>query len=205
MAQRGTVTALGARMLHRTVFVGTFAACLGFASLSAAQPQPDPGMPHVNPNSPAGVFGERGQLAIMGETGVVFSHTSVSGDEGSTSSIVLRPAIDYFLIDHLSLGAFTGLEYTSAPGGSTTTYSIGPRIGYDIPLSERFSIWPKAGLSFNSATIKTDAVTLGGIRTPEKAIENCKAGADIIVIGNAAETDPALIREMTTAVHAASA
>lgn len=113
-------------------------------------------MPKVNPNSPAGVFGERGQLAIMGETGVVFSHTSVSGVDGSTTSIVFRPAIDYFVIDHLSLGAFTGMEYTSAPGGSTTTYSIGPRVGYDIPFSERFSIWPKAGLSFNSATVKID-------------------------------------------------
>jgi putative glycerol-1-phosphate prenyltransferase len=56
-----------------------------------------------------------------------------------------------------------------------------------------------------SQQINAPLIVGGGIRTPEKAIENCKAGADIIVIGNAAETDPALIREMTNAVHAASA
>ena len=41
----------------------------------------------------------------------------------------------------------------------------------------------------------------GGITTPEKAIENCKAGADIIVIGNAIEKDPALIQKISEAIH----
>lgn len=138
-------------------------------------------MPHVNPNSPAGVFGERGQLAIMGETGAVFSHTSISGVDGSSSTIVLRPGLDYFVIDHLSIGAFTGIEYTSSPGSSTTRYAIGPRVGYDIPLSERFSIWPKAGLSFNSTTVKLDAVTIGGVRTPETSDSNTAMALNLYV------------------------
>lgn len=41
----------------------------------------------------------------------------------------------------------------------------------------------------------------GGIREPEKAYLNCKAGADLIVVGNAIEKDPALIREMAAAIH----
>ncbi|ULQ55025.1 geranylgeranylglyceryl/heptaprenylglyceryl phosphate synthase [Flavihumibacter rivuli] len=41
----------------------------------------------------------------------------------------------------------------------------------------------------------------GGITDPEKAYKNCKAGADIIVIGNAIEKDPSLIREMSAAIH----
>ncbi len=41
----------------------------------------------------------------------------------------------------------------------------------------------------------------GGITNPEKAYLNCKAGADVIVVGNAIEKDPALIREMAAAVH----
>ena len=41
----------------------------------------------------------------------------------------------------------------------------------------------------------------GGITEPEKAYRNCKAGADVIVIGNAIEKDPVLIKEMATAVH----
>lgn len=41
----------------------------------------------------------------------------------------------------------------------------------------------------------------GGITTAKKAVENCKAGADIIVIGNAIEKDPNLIKEMAEAIH----
>jgi putative glycerol-1-phosphate prenyltransferase len=41
----------------------------------------------------------------------------------------------------------------------------------------------------------------GGIIEPEKAYRNCKAGADVIVVGNAIEKDSSLIREMSAAVH----
>lgn len=41
----------------------------------------------------------------------------------------------------------------------------------------------------------------GGITEPEKAYRNCKAGADVIVVGNAIEKDPLLIKEISHAVH----
>src|ERR1700722_698638 len=41
----------------------------------------------------------------------------------------------------------------------------------------------------------------GGIRDPEKAYLNCKAGANLIVVGNAIEKDANLIKEMADAVH----
>ena len=41
----------------------------------------------------------------------------------------------------------------------------------------------------------------GGIRDAEKAYRNCKAGADVIVVGNAIEKQPSLIKEMAAAVH----
>ncbi len=41
----------------------------------------------------------------------------------------------------------------------------------------------------------------GGITDPEKAYLNCKAGADLLVVGNAIEKDPSLIREMAAAIH----
>jgi len=43
----------------------------------------------------------------------------------------------------------------------------------------------------------------GGINTPEKAYLNCKAGADVIVVGNAIEKDSSIIKEMAAAVHSA--
>jgi putative glycerol-1-phosphate prenyltransferase len=42
----------------------------------------------------------------------------------------------------------------------------------------------------------------GGIREPEKAYLNCKAGADMIVVGNAIEKDSRLIIEMASAIMA---
>ena len=44
----------------------------------------------------------------------------------------------------------------------------------------------------------------GGIRTPEQAMQNIKAGADILVVGNAFEDDPSLIVSMAQAVHESS-
>lgn len=52
-----------------------------------------------------------------------------------------------------------------------------------------------------SRHISVPLIVGGGITTPEKAYLNCKAGADIIVIGNAIEKDHGLIREMSAAIH----
>lgn len=52
-----------------------------------------------------------------------------------------------------------------------------------------------------SSNIEVPLIIGGGIMHPEKAYLNCKAGADVIVIGNAIEKDPVLIKEMANAVH----
>ena len=49
--------------------------------------------------------------------------------------------------------------------------------------------------------IEVPLIIGGGITDPEKAYLNCKAGADIIVVGNAIEKDETLILEMASAVH----
>lgn len=50
--------------------------------------------------------------------------------------------------------------------------------------------------------IEVPLIVGGGIRDAEKAYRNCKAGADVIVVGNAIEKDASLIRDMATAIHA---
>jgi putative glycerol-1-phosphate prenyltransferase len=55
-----------------------------------------------------------------------------------------------------------------------------------------------------AASIAVPLVAGGGITDPEKAYRNCKAGADLIVIGNAIEKDPSLIAEMSAAIHMVS-
>lgn len=55
-----------------------------------------------------------------------------------------------------------------------------------------------------ASQIAIPLVVGGGITDPEKAYRNCKAGADLIVIGNAIEKDPSLIGEMAAAIHMVS-
>lgn len=49
--------------------------------------------------------------------------------------------------------------------------------------------------------IEAPLIVGGGIIHPEKAYLNCKAGADVIVVGNAIEKDASLIKEMSDAIH----
>lgn len=49
--------------------------------------------------------------------------------------------------------------------------------------------------------IESPLIVGGGITDAEKAYRNCKAGADIIVVGNAIEKDASLIKEMSAAIH----
>ncbi len=66
--------------------------------------------------------------------------------------------------------------------------------GAKMPISEKMI----AGVSSH---ISIPLIVGGGIRTPEKALANVKAGADIVVVGNAIEKDPLLLRELSNAVH----
>ena len=54
-----------------------------------------------------------------------------------------------------------------------------------------------------ASQVEVPVIVGGGIRDAEKAYLNCKAGADIIVVGNAIEKDISLISEIADAVHGA--
>jgi putative glycerol-1-phosphate prenyltransferase len=59
-------------------------------------------------------------------------------------------------------------------------------------------------ISVVAKNIDVPLVVGGGIRDAEKAYLNCKAGADVIVVGNAIEKEPSLLEEIATAVHGVS-
>jgi putative glycerol-1-phosphate prenyltransferase len=52
-----------------------------------------------------------------------------------------------------------------------------------------------------SNTIDIPLIVGGGIKTPERALENIKAGADLIVIGDIIEKEPELLPELADAIH----
>jgi len=55
-----------------------------------------------------------------------------------------------------------------------------------------------------SENIEIPLLIGGGIQNPEKVYHNAKAGADIIVVGNAIEKDASLLAEMASALHSVS-
>ena len=50
-------------------------------------------------------------------------------------------------------------------------------------------------------SISIPLIVGGGIRTPEQALAGCKAGADMIVVGNAIENDYSCLIEIAHAIH----
>ncbi|TDH26097.1 geranylgeranylglyceryl/heptaprenylglyceryl phosphate synthase [Segetibacter sp. 3557_3] len=60
---------------------------------------------------------------------------------------------------------------------------------------------PESMIEMVASHIEAPLIIGGGISDPEKAYRNCKAGADVIVVGNAIEKDESLIKEMSDAVH----
>ncbi|MCF8299224.1 MAG: geranylgeranylglyceryl/heptaprenylglyceryl phosphate synthase [Saprospiraceae bacterium] len=57
-------------------------------------------------------------------------------------------------------------------------------------------------ISMVKQSIDIPLIIGGGIRTPEIAVKACKAGADIVVVGNAIEKESNLIKEISMAIHA---
>ncbi len=55
-----------------------------------------------------------------------------------------------------------------------------------------------------SSFIEVPLLIGGGIKDPEKVYLNAKAGADLIVVGNAVEKDASLLAEMVHALHSVS-
>ena len=81
-------------------------------------------------------------------------------------------------------GEMLGLKLIFMDGGS----------GAQNPISEEMIIEV-------SKSVDTPLIIGGGINSGEKAAANCKAGADIIVVGNAIEKNKNLIIEISNAVH----
>ncbi len=81
-------------------------------------------------------------------------------------------------------GQFLGLKGVFMDAGS----------GAEVPISESM-------IETVSNGIDIPLIIGGGISEPEKVLANVKAGADVVVVGNALEKSPSLIIEMAAAAH----
>jgi hypothetical protein len=148
--------------MRRLPFVAAVLACVLATLPSAAQS-------HRNT--------ERGRLTIRSDASVgVGISTGLRGNlnfglrstdtNGATAGpgFVLRPALDVFVIDRLSIGGALEFTYTSFNLGPATadlfTFTVMPRIGYSLPLGDKFAFWPQGGLGvgFANRPGRTDAI-----------------------------------------------
>jgi hypothetical protein len=100
-------------------------------------------------------FGKKGQLAISTDAVLSFERTTQSGADSVTSLSIL-PAVDYFVIENLSVGGVIGVTYQKAGDTKATSFQLGPRVGYNFEFSPLLSVWPKLGLSYSYNKVKED-------------------------------------------------
>ncbi len=116
----------------------------------------------------------------------------------------------YMLIDG---GNITSVSYISntipipadKSGIAATTALAGEMLGLKVIYMDAGSgaknPAPVAMIKAVRKTVSAPIFVGGGIRTPEAAIAACKAGADVVVVGNAFEKDNSLIKKIATAIH----
>jgi hypothetical protein len=107
-------------------------------------------------------FGDAHGLVLGGDFALQFARTEWGG--GATSSqMFVRPAVDYFVLDHLSVGGGVSIERQQADQSRVTWLGVAPRIGYEVPLGESCSLWPIAGIAYDRA-VEVDWVNSYGGR-----------------------------------------
>jgi hypothetical protein len=96
-----------------------------------------------------GPFGDAGQLvfSMASEPEFPFRFSKTGGGDWS---LRLRPSLDYFIKEHLSVG---GLVRIDTDGGQTTI-GLGARVGYDLALASAVSLWIRGGLSYDHTSVK---------------------------------------------------
>lgn len=121
----------------------------GPAGAQVAAPRPPAAAsPPMVPGA-AAEFGRRGQIAISGELKGSILHQSAGMNGDSYTNFEIQPSLDYFVSPNLSVGGLVGIRRESqGVSDSLVTFTIGPRVGYDIVLSGSVSLWVRAGLGY---------------------------------------------------------
>jgi hypothetical protein len=141
-----------------------------------------------------GAFGGAGQLVISDDQPLVgtaasapltpappssisaasFEFATVSDNGGSGTAFALSPSLDYFVINGLSLGLnfLVGVLNPAHPDNASsvneTIFGIAPRIGYNLPISDTVSFWPKVYfgyITYSASGSGPVSVSSGGDQT----------------------------------------
>ena len=125
----------------------------------------------------SGINSERGRFVFRNDASFVGlgvgSPTAELGFAATTRNrahfdpqFAIAPSVDIFIINNLSIGASLGFSFNRyALGGfgaaDLFTFFFMPRVGYNIPIVNHFSLWPQFGIGVGLTNVSAG----GGSRT----------------------------------------
>jgi hypothetical protein len=128
-------------------------------------------------DGPARTFGDKERFALGFNEGVTLNASDLLTNGELQAS--------YFVIPRLSLGIALGAQWLSdsptsnAPSSSTFVFHAGPRVGYDLAIADRVSIWPQVGVDYRNYTetsvSTTDTGTATGVATTQNVTSTSSA------------------------------
>ena len=149
--------------MKKLVAVSLGLVACSLSSMAFAQDRPAP--PEVRPAPPepraeAGEreFGNPGVIAIGGDTSANVGFTQHTPPNGGSSTnnldLNLAPNVQYFVAEGISLGGTLLVDWNKPnQGDATTTFGIGPTVGYNLWLSPgSLSLWPQATFLFETVS-----------------------------------------------------
>jgi hypothetical protein len=152
--------------MRTPLFFGIAFGLLTVAGSAAAQyaplpPPPAPAAPagyYPPPMPPRQRFGDQNQLVISNDTSFELSGSSSSNGGPSTFTLNIEPAIDYFVIQNLSVGGLVQFDHTNssdAAAGSSNSWGVGARVGYNLAIGDALSFWPKLGFLYRGESFSS--------------------------------------------------
>lgn len=126
-----------------------------------------------NDQRPAQGFGQHGQLAISTDFQLSFglrlqkepSDQEQDIDYDTQSILRIAPTVDYFVANHLSIGANFLLGRDSVGDVTNNSLGGGLRLGYNIPLGDKLSFWPRGGGQVLQGKVSADDDEAGQVST----------------------------------------
>ncbi|WP_342377560.1 hypothetical protein NVS55_39660 [Myxococcus stipitatus] len=97
-------------------------------------------------SSGGGSFGNAGQIVVSSDASGSLGYTTEGSGYGYFS---IEPSVDYFLKENLSIGSGIRLRVVFPEGDTAAAFGISARVGYNISLTDKISVWPKGVVTLN--------------------------------------------------------
>jgi hypothetical protein len=106
---------------------------------------------------PSAPFGAPGEVFFSGASSLGGSYTWWDASQATHLSLTFSPGIDVFVARNVSVGGTAQIAYADGRGYGAdsslietraTTFSAGPRVGYNVPLGSLVSFYPRLTVGF---------------------------------------------------------